>query len=369
MGASVGIGALIMGVTLLSVFAIATTVISNQAEVALEVTDPDVVDKPELSLSNLVNPGTVTNILSNPGTDYFPGALVFSDVCDVIPTGSFTVTNEVFKFSTFDEVADGVDPIGNYNDSGWGGTHPTEGDYIAFNDLTAEAPGSEELWIVWYSVNPSLNPDPGFGTSTDIAPTPVGSDPTRTIEVNINEGDDAQQIRDNTLSQLQLNSPPIQITWTSFVTDQVTGDYQNSGPVSSWVSGNSPLALESLDQGGVIDSVSLDPPNNGGSGCSSQPEVDPCASCGGDGTDGFLAVMEWDYAFDITNDGGTPVKLSEIFSTINGGATEVLSSTPAFTVEYLFPGETINVVKDANSPDSLTRVAISSHGMNIAVET
>ena len=49
--------------------------------------------------------------------------------------------------------------------------------------------------------------------------------------------------------------------------------------------------------------------------------------------------------------------------------TEVLSSTPVFTVEYLFPGETINVVKDANSADTLTRVAISSHGMNIAVET
>ena len=42
---------------------------------------------------------------------------------------------------------------------------------------------------------------------------------------------------------------------------------------------------------------------------------------------------------------------------------------PAFTVEYLFPGETITVVKDANSSDSLTRVAISSHGMNIAAET
>ena len=59
MGASVGIGALIMGVTLLSVFAIATTVISNQAEVALEISDPDVVDKPDITLSNLANPGTV----------------------------------------------------------------------------------------------------------------------------------------------------------------------------------------------------------------------------------------------------------------------------------------------------------------------
>ena len=85
MGASVGIGALIMGVTLLSVFAIATTVISNQAEVALEITDPDVVDKPELSLSNLVNPGTVTEVqFSVGGQNYFPGALVFSDVCDFL---------------------------------------------------------------------------------------------------------------------------------------------------------------------------------------------------------------------------------------------------------------------------------------------
>ena len=367
MGSSVGIGALIMGVTLLSIFAIATTVLSNQAEVALEVTDPDVVDKPELSLSNLVNPGTVSNVVFSGGADYFPGALVFSDVCDVIPTGSFTVTNEDFSFRTFDEVADGVDPIGNYNDSEWSGTHPTEGDYFGFNDLTAEAPGSEELWIVWYSVNPSIAL--GFGASTDIAPTPGGSDPARTIEVNINEGDDAEQIRDKTLAELELNSPPIQITWDTFSTDQISGDYDNSGPVVSWIAGNSPLMLEVVNAGGVIDGVSLGPPNNGGSDCLSQPDVDPCASCGGNGADGFLAVMEWDYAFDITNDGGTSVKLSEIFSTINGGGTEVLSSTPAFTVGYLFPGETITVVKDANSQDSLTRVAISSHGMNVAAET
>ena len=60
MGSSVGIGALIMGVTLLSVFAVATTVISNQAEVALEVSDPDVIDKPELSISNLENSGSIS---------------------------------------------------------------------------------------------------------------------------------------------------------------------------------------------------------------------------------------------------------------------------------------------------------------------
>ena len=368
MGASVGIGALIMGVTLLSVFAIATTVISNQAEVALEISDPDVIDKPELSLSNLVNPGTVTNVAVTQGTDYFPGALVFSDVCDVVPTGSFTVTTEDFRFRTFDEVADGLDPIGNYNDTGWIGVHPTEGDYFQFNDLIAEAPGSEERWTVWYSVNPSLNPDPGFGVSTDEAPTPAGSDPSRMIEVNIDEGDNAEQVRDKTINALQ-SIPAIQITWTTFATDQVNGVFDNSGPVSSWVGGNSPLVLEATTPGGVIDIASLGLPNNGGSGCSTQPDVDACDSCGGAGDEDFLAVMEWDYAFDVTNDGGTPVKLSEIFSTINGGGTEVLSSTPAFTVEYLFPGETITVVKDANSSDSLTRVAISSHGMNIAAET
>ncbi|MAT48242.1 MAG: hypothetical protein CMA27_00235, partial [Euryarchaeota archaeon] len=109
-------------------------------------------------------------------------------------------------------------------------------------------------------------------------------------------------------------------------------------------------------------------PNNGGSGCSSQPDVDACDICGGDGNEDFAATMEWDYGFDITNTGDSAIKLSEIFSTINGGTTEVLSSTPAFTVEYLFPGEKISIVKDANSADSLSRVSISSHGLNIAVE-
>ncbi|CAI8232091.1 MAG: Uncharacterised protein [Methanobacteriota archaeon] len=365
MGASVGIGALIMGVTLLSVFAIATTVISNQAEVALEISDPDVVDKPDITLSNLENPGTVLSIgfdPLNPGTNYFPGSLVFSDVCDVTPTGSFTVTNEQFRFRFVDELTNFGVPTGNYND-----TAPNDGEFFEFTDLTASALGSEELWHVWFSVNPEISPGV-FGTSTDGVPVEA-SEPTRTIEVNINEGDSAEQIRDKTISELNANTPPIQITWSTFVTNQIEGIYLNSGPVSNWNSGNSPLVIEDITAGGVIDSATLTAPNNGGSGCSSQPDVDPCDICGGDGNDDFTATMEWDYGFDITNTGDAPIKLSEIYTTINGGATEVLSSNPAFTVEYLFPGETITIVKDANSQDSLTRVAISSHGMNIAAET
>ena len=366
MGSSVGIGALIMGVTLLSVFAVATSVISNQAEVALEVTDPDVFDKPELSLTNLVNPGTVTSIQVTTGTAYFPGSLVFSGVCEVNPTGAFTVTNEEFRFRLVDEVPDGVNPFGNYNDSAWGGSHPTEGNFFEITDLTASAPGSEEIWTIWYSVNPELEPGV-FGTSTDTPP--AGSNPFRTIEVNINQGDQDNDVRDKTKTQLDLNTPPIQIAWSNFATNQIEGVYSNPGPVTNFNTGNSDVILESTIAGGDILAAALGLPNNGGSGCSSQPDVDACPLCGGDGNEDFTAVMEWDYNFDITNDGGTPVKLSEIFTTINGGTTEVLSSTPVFTVEYLFPGETINVVKDANSADTLTRVAISSHGMNIAVET
>ena len=364
MGASVGIGALIMGVTLLSVFAIATTVISNQAEVALEISDPDVIDKPEITLSNLANPGTVLSIgfdPLNPGTNYFPGSLVFSDVCDVTPTGSFTVTNEQFRFRFVDELTNFGFPTGNYND-----TAPTDGEFFKFTDLTASALGSEELWHVWFSVNPEISPGV-FGTSTDGVPVEA-SVPARTIEVNINEGDSAEQIRDKTISELNANTPPIQITWSTFVTNQIEGIYSNSGPVTNWNSGNSPLLIEDITAGGVIDSATLAAPNNGGSGCSSQPDVDACEICGGDGNADFTATMEWDYGFDITNTGDSAIKLSEIYSTINGGTTEVLSSTPAFTVEYLFPGEKISIVKDANSADSLSRVSISSHGLNIAVE-
>ena len=128
------------------------------------------------------------------------------------------------------------------------------------------------------------------------------------------------------------------------------------------------MLLEDVTAGGDIDSATLTGPNNGGSGCASQPEVDACDICGGDLNEDFTATMEWDYGFDITNTGDAPIKLSEIFTTINGEATEVLSSTPALTGEYLFPGEKISIVKDANSADSLSRVSVSSHGLNVAVE-
>ncbi len=361
MGASVGIGALIMGVTLLSVFAIATTVISNQAEVALEISDPEVIDKPDISVSNLANPGTVLSIGFTSGTNYFPGSLVFSDVCDVTPTGSFTVTNEQFRFRFADEITNFGNPTGNYNDS-----NSPEGEFFQFTDLTASALSSEELWTVWFSVNPEITPGV-YGTSTDTIPA-AANDPARRIQVNINEGDSAEEIRDKTILELDSNSPPIQITWNTFATNQIEGVYTNSGPVANWNPGNSPLVIEDITAGGVIDSATLAAPNNGGSGCSSQPDVDACDICGGSGNADFTATMVWDYGFDITNTGDSAIKLSEIYSTINGGTTEVLSSNPAFTVEYLFPGEKISIVKDANSADSLSRVSISSHGLNIAVE-
>jgi hypothetical protein len=370
-GSSVGIGALIMGVTLLSVFAVATTVISNQAEVALEVSDPDVIEQPDLTLSNLANTGTVTSIGFSSGTGYFPGDLVFSDVCDVIPTGSFTVTNEQFRFRFTAEIPNGVDPIGSYNDSGWVGAHPTTGDHFSFTDLTASASGSEELWIVWFAVNPDLGG--GFGTTSDEAP-PAASDPgvEGSIQVTIDEGMTAEQIRDATLSELQDQSPPIAITWNAVSTNQIEGIHNSFGPVANWNSfpntGTAPLFSESTTPGGDINGATLDPPNNGGAGCASAPTVDACGICGGFGDEDFTAIMEWDYGFDITNEGGTSVKLSEIFSTINGGATEVLSSNNPFPGEYIFPGEIISITKDSNSPASLARVAISSHGMNVAVE-
>ena len=114
MGSSVGIGALIMGVTLLSVFAIATTVINNQAEVALEVTNPDVIDKPILSLSNVGNSGSVGSLsIASPGFGYYPGNLVFAGDCNQLPSGEYTVSAEQWQTNNFpDDVAGSYDGHG-----------------------------------------------------------------------------------------------------------------------------------------------------------------------------------------------------------------------------------------------------------------
>jgi len=341
-GSSVGIGALIMGVTLLSVFAVATTVISNQAAVALEVTDPDVIDKPELSLTNLANSGSVQAPLDvqGAGGGYYPGTLVFAGDCEILPSGTFSVTSESWQLGPFQD-----------ENSPTSGIY--DGEHFSFQELDDEA-GAVSNWYVWFNVD---------GDDADPAPGGIG------IEVTVNLGDTGETIRDNTITELNNAATLTEIVFTPGA-DTIQATYSQSGPAVDVVVSNpatGPFPILSSNDGGGINVATL---ADGGSGCTGTPTISLVPNSPG-GAGGLVVVdeMEWDYTYVITNDGSTTVKLSEIFITLNGGATDVLSSTPAFTVEYLFPGETINVFTDADSENSLTRVAISSHGMNIAVET
>ena len=342
MGASVGIGALIMGVTLLSVFAIATTLITNQAEVALEISDPDVIDKPELSLTNIANSGSVQSLnIVVQGGNYYPGNLDFTGTCDILPTGTFSVSSESWTLQ-FNENENGA----NYLQT-----------YFSFQELDDES-GTTTDWYVWFDID-----------GADIAPSPLPSGIG--IEVEIVSGELITDIRDAAFSAIDVVAALDQIGFVSPPAppgDTIQASYLQSGPAANIAVSNplDPFSVLVSNDGGVINSVNL---LDGGTGCTSTPTI--VANAGPfPGSSGQVGVsaMEWDYSFDITNTGDSSIKLAEIFSTINGGSTEVLSSTPAFTFEYIFPGERISIIKDANSIDTLTRVAISSHGMNIALE-
>lgn len=339
MGASVGIGALIMGVSLLSIFAIATTVIYNQAEVALELSDPDIVDEPDLKISNLANSGSVQSLtLNSPGGLYYPGTLDFGSSCGVPPTGDYTVTSEEWQLGPF---RDDNNPT------------PYDGEWFSFQELDDEA-GAVTNWYVWYNVD-----------GDDADPSPGGTG----IEVNIISGQGATAIRDDTITALDNQLGLTEIIFSPGA-NIIEAAYQQSGPavnLAVLTSGiNAPFPILSNGDGGVIAGTSLISP---GSNCPSTPTITIIpASPGGVGGEVVVNAMEWDYGFDITNEGGHSVKLSEIYSTINGGTTEVLSNIPAFEVEYIFPGEKISIVLDVNSAVTVSRVAISSHGMNIAVE-
>tara|TARA_Y100001980_G_C14555980_1_gene345926 strand:- start:116 stop:1126 length:1011 start_codon:yes stop_codon:yes gene_type:complete len=335
-GSSVGIGALIMGVTLLSVFAIATSVISNQTEVALDITNPNVIDKPKLSLSNIGNSGTVGGLnIASPGIGYYPGNLVFTGDCNQQPSGTYTVSSERWVTDNF--------PDEN--------TVDYDGEAISFLELD-DVFGATTEWYVWYSVDLSGN-DPNLaGTG---------------IVVEISSGDSGSEIRDSTLDALDGEPLLTEINFQSGApADTIIADYSNSGPVTDTTT-TGVLSVVTQTQGGSIIGTSLD---DSGSGCNSIPTITITPNAPG-GSTGSVIVgsMVWDFTYEITNDGDDSVKLADIFITIDGGPTEVLSSTPAFTTEYLFPGETISVLDDENSATEVGRVAISSHGMNIAVET
>jgi len=340
-GSSVGIGALIMGVTLLSVFAVATTVISNQAEVALEVSDPDVIDKPQISVSNLANSGSVDTPLDvvGAGGGYYPGTLLFAGDCDILPTGTYAVTSESWQLGPFQD-----------ENSPTSGIYDAE--YFSFQELDDEA-GAVTNWYVWYNVD---------GDDADPAPGGIG------IEVSVNFGDTGETIRDNTLTELNGEATLTEIVFTPGA-DTIQATYSQSGPaidlqVSNEATGPFP-ELSSSDGGGINVATLAD----GGSGCTGIPTISLVPNAPG-GVGGLVVVvnMEWDYTYDITNDGSTTIKLSEVFVTLNGGDTEVLSTTPAFTVDFLFPGETIAIFYEADDPNSISRIAISSHGMYVATE-
>ena len=343
MGSSVGIGALIMGVTLLSVFAIATSVISNQTEVALAITNPDVKDQPDLSISNLGNSGSVDDpgglSITSPGTGYWPGDLDFTGNCDQLPDGEYSVSKEEWQTGIFPD-----DVGGNY-----------DGHAFSFQELDDEQ-GAVTDWYVWYSVDGSAS-DPGLsGTG---------------IQVSIATDDEASTIRDETINAINLEATLTEIDFQSGgIAINIIAEYDNAGPATDVTTTNfAPFSVIVQAQGGRITSTNL---LNSGSGCTEVPTVSINPDSPGGSAGSIIVVdMVWDFTFQITNDGDGSIKLSEIFVTYDGGSvipTEVLSSNQPFVSDYLFPGEKLTIIRDANSENTLARVAISSHGMNIAVE-
>lgn len=338
MGASVGIGALIMGVTLLSIFAVASTMLTNQIQVAIEVTEPKVSEQPEVTLSAAKDSGALTGTkvtVTATGEDYPAGTLVFTlgggESCDTLPAGTYTVEpDELFTVEFNPDANAGTFTI-------------NDGEYWAFSDV-----------YVWYDTNGDGlgDPTPGGGLITPIL-------------VNINGMTLESQVADETNTRINSvgGSPPYSSSWNAadtFIDVTFTGNMVDAtdGDIGADIS------VSTAIQAGAIDVITI---TDDGAGCTAVPSVD--AQAGGTGA-AFNVEMQFDVTFDLTNDGDATLPIDEIFVSLDDENTVAVEEPTVLSDSYsrsgyIFPGETISVTIDQNSGVVHTRIAISSHGASV----
>jgi hypothetical protein len=381
MGASVGIGALIVGTSLLTIFALASAAIDLQVDEALErieeTGDNSVPSFTVDDASNDVNavaevtitaPGTgyqVDDIISSGSVDslsFVSGGTGYSDstnlvwdtggVCSTAPTGTYTVSTEAFEFTAL--AATGLDGL-----------------YFTYSSPSTD-------FYVWFDVdNNDADPNPG-GTG---------------IEVDLTSGQSASTSATSIANEIDTSGSAVDSG--AGATRTITLDA--AGAATNVAAGTSGFTVSMTDDGGEILTATL---TDGGNGCTGTPTVDGAdgssssltlvmsssfgfsakvktVSTGGitaiemisagqghtsapnifaaRGTGAtFTVVLDNVLTWNMTNSGQEVLKMSHIWFALDGGEPEQLS-TSTYTIwdfpkhDYLFPGETVMVSYDLNS--------------------
>jgi hypothetical protein len=388
MGASVGIGALIVGTSLLTIFALASAAIDLQVDEALErieeTGDNSVPSFTVNDASNDVDGVAEVTFASGTGLGYAVGDIIssgsvaslsfvsggtgYSDstnldwdtggVCSTDPTGTYTVSTEEFQFTATAT------------------SHAMNNDYFTYSSSTTD-------YYVWFNVN---------GNGVDPSPGGTG------IEVVMLNGDAAAQTADRIGETIDAHSSAIESDRTDAT---VTITLADAGDATNAAAGTSGFTVSMTDDGGVMLTAAL---TTGGNGCTGTPTVDgdggadssltlvmhssygfsakvktidgsggitavemvsagrghtstpnifAATGSGGSGAS-ITAVLDNVLTWNMTNNGQEVLKFTHIWFALDGGDPERLS-TSTYTIwdfpkhDYLFPGETVMVSYDLNT--------------------
>jgi len=398
MGASVGIGALIVGTSLLTIFALASAAIDLQVDEALERIEETgdnsvpsfTVDDANYdtnavagvtfasgtgvsyNVDDIISSGSVASLsFVSGGTGYSIGpALIWSGGgCSITPAGTYTVSIEEFQFTALQVNGNSL-----------------EGKYFTYS---TPLPTN---YYVWFTVN---------GVGTD--PTPGGTG----IKVALINGDSAAQVASETADAIDTDGDAIDSgTNPRIITLDAAGSATNAA------AGTSGFTVSVNTEGGEMLSVTL---TSGGNGCTTTPTVDGNSGSSSsltlvmhssfgfsakvktvDGTGGitaiemisagrghtsvpsifaaestgsgaaFTASLDNVLTWNMTNKGQEVLKSTHIWFALDGAEPEQFS-TSTYTIwdfpkhDYLFPGETVMVSYDLNS-GTPSRIVVSCMG-------
>jgi archaellum component FlaF (FlaF/FlaG flagellin family) len=383
MGASVGVGALIVGASLLTIFALASAAIDLQVDEALErIEESGDNSVPSFTVDDASNdvdgvaevtitaPGTgyqVDDIISSGSVDslsFVSGGTGYSDstnldwdtggVCATDPAGTYTVSTEVFSFTAVADVGNSL-----------GGT------YFEYSSPSTD-------YYVWFRVSGNgFNPNLAGKTS---------------VLVTLTTNDDAGTVATRTATEIATSGAASQSG-----TNPRTITLDDAGAATDAADFDSGFTIDIDTDGGEMLSATL---TDGGNGCTGTPTVDGAdgssssltlvmsssfgfsakvktVSTGGitsiemisagqghtsapnifaaRGTGAtFTVVLDNVLTWNMTNNGQEVLKFTHIWFALDGGEPEQLS-TSTYTIwdfpkhDYLFPGETVMVSYDLNS--------------------
>ncbi|MDC0055975.1 hypothetical protein OAJ94_02870 [Deltaproteobacteria bacterium] len=385
MGASVGIGALIVGTSLLTIFALASAAIDLQVDEALErieetgdnsvpsftVDDAsnDVTAVAEVTFASGTGSGyAVDDIISSGSVDslsFVSGGTGYSDSTNLVwsgggcspnPTGTYTVSTEEFEFTAL-------------------AANSLDGKYFTYSSPSTD-------YYVWFNVD-----------SDDADPNPGGTG----IEVDLSSG----QSVSSTATSIANEIDDLGSAVDSGLGDTRTITLDAAGAATNVAAGTSGFTVSMTDDGGVMLTAAL---TTGGNGCTGTPTVDgdggadssltlvmhssfgfsakvktvdgsggitavemvsagqghtstpnifAATGSGGSGAS-ITAVLDNVLTWNMTNSGQETLKFTHIWFALDGGDPEQLS-TSTYTIwdfpkhDYLFPGETVMVSYDLNS--------------------